>query len=155
MAIGRETRSTNAPKQQLIHPLFKAMIYTIEQQADNGSWKAKESFEDKGLAEKELMHLNALLINGKPFASHRITTTPVTQRCSALDNTELISEAQWAKLARLSLNSGLSVETMLGAMQVEFNEESPDDQQNLIGRIPVSAKGWLHGLLHWTGSTHT
>jgi len=131
------------------------MIYTIEKQAYNGSWIAMESFEDKGLAEKELALLNDLLINGKPFASHRITTTPATQRCSALDNTELISEAQWAKLARLSLNSGLSVETMLGAMRVEFSEEAPHHQQNLIGRIPVGPKGWLHGLLHWTGSTHT
>ena len=48
------------------------MIYTIEIYAYNGSWITMESFEDKGLAEKEL----ALLKRNWPFATHRITTTP-------------------------------------------------------------------------------
>ena len=49
------------------------MIINIERQAYDGSWHHVKSFEDKGLAQKELAHLNDLLINGKPHATYRLS----------------------------------------------------------------------------------
>ena len=74
---------------------------------------------------------------------------------SAISNTNLINDAQWATLAQLSLRSSMTVEEILDGLRVEFDSDAPDHQQNLIGRIPAGANSCLYGMLHHTGSTHT
>lgn len=74
---------------------------------------------------------------------------------SAISNTNLINDAQWAKLAQLSLRSSMTVKEILDGLRVEFDSNAPEDQQNLIGRIPTGTTSSLYGLLHHTGSTHT
>lgn len=87
------------------------------------------------------------------------TDRPVTYLAildtSAMSNTNLINDAQWAKLAQLSLRSSMTVEEILDGFCVEFDENAPEHQQNFIGRIPTGRTSWLYGMLHHTGSTHT
>ena len=74
---------------------------------------------------------------------------------SAISNTNLINDAQWATLAQLSLRSSITVEAILDGLRVEFDSNAPEHQQNLIGRIPTGPTSCLYGLLHHTGTTHT
>ena len=74
---------------------------------------------------------------------------------SAISNTNLINDAQWAKLAQLSLRSSMTVEAILNGLCVEFDENAPHHQQNLVGHIPTGPTSCLYGMLHHTGSTHT
>ena len=50
------------------------MIYKIQQQAYDGSWHTRDTFEDKALAEKELLLLRGLLVNNQPHATYRLLT---------------------------------------------------------------------------------
>ena len=83
------------------------------------------------------------------------TMAETMQSDAALDNTELISDAQWLKLAKLSFMFNLTVAQILAGLRFELNENARDDEQNMIGNIPISKTSHLHGLLHHNGSTHT
>ena len=49
-------------------------IYTIEQQAYDGEWHVRTTYEDKERAEKELLLLNSLLVRCQPHATYRLVT---------------------------------------------------------------------------------
>lgn len=75
---------------------------------------------------------------------------------SALDCTELINDKQWIKLAKLSTQFNLPVSTILAELYWEPNStEERDDHQNFVGKIPISKRNHLHGMLHYSGTTHT
>lgn len=75
---------------------------------------------------------------------------------SALDCTEFISDKQWIKLAKLSTQFNLPVSTILAELYWEPNStEERDDHQNFVGKIPISKRNHLYGMLHYSGSTHT
>ena len=50
------------------------MTHALQTQAYDGSWHVIQEFEDKESAEKEMTHLNNLLINDEPYATLRIQT---------------------------------------------------------------------------------
>lgn len=52
------------------------MMFLLQQQAYDDSWITRELFEDKELAEKELVLLRTLLINGNPHATYRLISKP-------------------------------------------------------------------------------
>ncbi len=75
---------------------------------------------------------------------------------SALDCEELISDKQWIKLAKLSKQFNLPVSTILAELYWEPNStEERNDHQNFVGKIPISKRNHLIGMLHHSGSTHT
>jgi hypothetical protein len=75
---------------------------------------------------------------------------------SALDCEELISDKQWIKLAKLSKQFNLPVSTILAELYWEPNStEERDDHQNFVGKIPISKRNHLYGMLHYSGSLHT
>ena len=51
------------------------MTHSLQTRAYDGSWHVVQKFEDKESAEKEMAHLNNLLINDEPYATLRIQTT--------------------------------------------------------------------------------
>lgn len=79
---------------------------------------------------------------------------PITSY-AALDNTNLISEAQWSKLAKLSLRCGLNVEELLRGYRIELVDPSRVDDIRLLGPIPCSPSYRLYGCIDTDGSTHT
>ena len=75
---------------------------------------------------------------------------------SALDCTELLSDKQWIKVAKLSMQFNLPVSTILAELYWEPNRhEERNDRQNFVGKIPISKRNHLIGMLHYSGSTHT
>ena len=82
-------------------------------------------------------------------------TNPELVSHAAIDNTELINTEQWATIAKLALRSSSTVEHVLNNLWFEYNESASNKEQNLVGKIPCGKNYYLHGMLHWTGSTHT
>jgi len=72
---------------------------------------------------------------------------------SAIDCTELLSDEQWIKVAKLSLQFNLPVSTILSELYWEPNNS--EEGANFVGKIPISKRNHLFGMLHHSGTTHT
>ena len=83
------------------------------------------------------------------------TMYPELVSYAAIDNTNLINTEQWAKIAKLALRSSSTVEHVLSNLRVDYDENASHEKQNFVGKIPCGKDYYLHGMLHWTGSTHT
>lgn len=65
----------------------------------------------------------------------------------------LISDAQWRRLARWSVDTGKDVLSILRESRFMIEQDRDDsDDCNLLGMLPNCG---LYGCLHHTGSTHT
>jgi len=72
---------------------------------------------------------------------------------NALDCTELLSDEQKIKLYQLSLQFNLPVTTILSELYLEPNDS--EEGANFVGKIPISKRNHLFGMLHHSGTTHT
>ena len=72
---------------------------------------------------------------------------------NALDCTELLSDEQKIKVYNLSLQFNLPVPAILSELYLEPNDS--EEGANFVGKIPISKRNHLFGMLHHSGTTHT
>lgn len=84
-----------------------------------------------------------------------ISSYPSITSYAAIDNTNLISDAQWRALAQMSLRSGLTIEELLHGFYTEPLDAERSDAVNLLGRIYCGPNYHLAGGIHPSGSVHT
>ena len=66
-----------------------------------------------------------------------------------------LSDAQWVTLAHMHMESERPIQDILDGLHIEPNIDMPDKKQNFVGRIPYGKTGFLSGMLHYSGTTHT
>jgi len=73
----------------------------------------------------------------------------------ALDNTNLIADAQWRALGRMSLRSGKTIEQLLDGFHIEPVDTDKSDNIRLLGTIWCGPGYQLYGCIDTDGSINT